>query len=69
MKEQEETPEKQPSELKAGYLPGKKKKIRVMIVKMIPNIEERKAHIEKIQEMFNKELEDLKNKQMEMNNN
>ena len=40
-----------------------------MIVKMIPNIEERKAHIEKIQEMFNKELEDLKNKQMEMNNN
>ena len=26
MKEQEETPEKQPSELKAGYLPGKKKK-------------------------------------------
>ena len=36
---------------------------------MIPNIEERKAHIEKIQEMFNKELEDLKNKQMEMNNN
>ena len=48
---------------------GKKKKIRVMIVKMIQNIGERKAHIEKIQEMFNKVLEDLKNKQMEMNNN
>ena len=47
----------------------KKKKIRVMIVKMIQNIGERKAHIEKIQEMFNKVLEDLKNKQMEMNNN
>ena len=40
-----------------------------MIVKMIQNIGERKAHIEKIQEMFNKVLEDLKNKQMEMNNN
>ena len=56
---------KQMKRKQAVYL----KKIRVMIVKMIPNIEERKAHIEKIQEMFNKELEDLKNKQMEMNNN
>ena len=59
MKKQDETPEEQPSELKAGYLPGgKKKKIRVMTVEKIQNIGKRKAHIEKIQEMFNKELED-----------
>ena len=69
MKEQDETPEEQPSELKAGYLPGGKKKFRVMTVKTIQNIGKRKAHIEKMQEIFNKELEDWKNKQMEMNNN
>ena len=35
-----------------------------MIVKMIQDLGERmEAKIEKIQEMFNKELEDLKNKQ------
>ena len=34
-----------------------------MIVKMIQNLRNRKeAWIEKIQEMFNKELEELKNK-------
>lgn len=38
MKGQDETPEEQSSELKAGYPPGKKKKIRVMIVKMILNL-------------------------------
>ena len=45
------------------------KEFRVMIVKMIQDLRKRmEAQTEKIQEMFNKELEDLKNKQMEMNN-
>ena len=36
-----------------------------MIVKMIQDLRKRmEAQIKKIQEMFNKELEDLKNKQM-----
>ena len=40
-----------------------------MIVKMIQDFRKRiKAQIEKIQEMFNKDLEELKNKQTEMNN-
>ena len=40
-----------------------------MIVKMTQNLGNRmEARIEKIQEMFNKDLEDLKNKQTEMNN-
>ena len=36
-----------------------------MIVKIIQNLRNR---MEKIQEMFNKDLEDLKNKQTEFNN-
>ena len=40
-----------------------------MIVKLIQDLRKRmEAQVEKIQEMFNKELEDLKNKQTEMNN-
>ena len=40
-----------------------------MIVKMIQNLGKRmEVWIEKIQEMFNKELGDIKNKQREMNN-
>ena len=40
-----------------------------MIVKMIQNLRNRmEARIEKIQEIFNKDLEELKNKQTEMNN-
>ena len=41
------------------------KDFRVMIEKMIQNLGNR---IEKIQEMFNEELEELKNKQTVMNN-
>ena len=45
------------------------KEFRVMIVKMIQDLGKRmEAQIEKIQEMFNKDLEELKNKQTEMNN-
>ena len=40
-----------------------------MIVKMIQNLGKRmELWIEKIQEMFNKELGDVKNKQTEMSN-
>ena len=40
-----------------------------MIVKMIHDLGKRiEASIEKMQEMFNKDLEKLKNKQTEMNN-
>ena len=40
-----------------------------MIVKMIPNLKKRmEAKTEKIQEMFTKDLEELKNKQTEMKN-
>ena len=40
-----------------------------MIVRMIHKLGKRlEAHIEKTQEIFNKELEDLKKKQTEMNN-
>ena len=41
------------------------KEFRVMVVKMSQNLRNR---MEKIQEMFNKELEELKSKQTVMNN-
>ena len=62
MKEQNKTPEKQLSEVEIGNLP--EKEFRIMIVKMIQDIGKKtKAKIEKIQEMFNKDLEELKKKQ------
>ena len=62
MKAQDKTPEKQLNEVEIGNLPGKE--FRIMIVKMIQNLRNRmEAWIEKIQEMFNKDLEELKNKQ------
>ena len=62
MKEQNKNAEEQLSEVEIGNL--LEKEFRVMIVKMIQDIGERmETHTEKIQEMFNKELEDLKNKQ------
>ena len=67
MKEQDKTPEKQLNEVEIGNLP--EKKFRIMIVKMIQDLgKTMKAKIKKIQEMFNKDLEELKNKQTEMNN-
>ena len=61
-KEQDKTPEEEQSEVEIGNLP--KKEFRVMIVKMIQNLGNRiEAWIKKIQEMFNKDLEELKNKQ------
>ena len=45
------------------------KEFRIMIVKMIQDLGKRmEANIEKTQEMFIKDLQELKNKQREMNN-
>ena len=67
IKEQDKTPEKQRNEVEIGNLP--EKEFRIMIVKMIQDLGIRmEAKIEKMQEMFNKDLKELKNKQTEMNN-
>ena len=67
MKEQDKTPENQLNEVERGNLPVKE--FRIMIVKMLQGLRKRmEAKIEKMQEMFNKDLEELKNKQTEMNN-
>ena len=58
MKEQGKNPPDQTNEEEIGSLP--EKEFRVMIVKMIQNLGNR---MEKIQEMFNKGLEELKSKQ------
>ena len=68
MKEQDRSPEKQLNEMEIGNLPGKKK-IRIMIVKIIQDLRKRmEAKIEVMQEMLTKDLEELKNKQTEINN-
>ena len=65
MKEQGKNLQDQINEEEVGNLP--EKEFRVMIVKMIQNLWNRiEAWIEKIQEMFNKDLEVLKNKQTQM---
>ena len=62
MKEQGKNLQDQINEEETGNLT--EKQFRVMIVKMIQNLRDRmKARTEKIQEMFNKDLEELKNKQ------
>ena len=67
MKEQEKTPEKQLNEMEIGNLP--EKAFRIMIAKVIQDLRKRmEAQTEKIQEVFNKELEELNNKQTETNN-
>ena len=57
MKEQTRNTEVQINEEELGKLPGKE--FRIMIVKMIKNLENR---MEKMQEPMNKDLEELKNK-------
>ena len=53
--------------MEIGNLP--ENEFRVMIVKMIQGLRKRmETQIEKIQEIFNKDLEELKNKQTEINN-
>ena len=62
MKEQDKAPEKQLNEVEIGKLP--EKEFRIMIVKMIQDLRKRmEAKIERMREMFNKDLEELKNKQ------
>ena len=63
MKEQSKNPPDLTNEEDIGSLP--EKEFRVMIVVMIQNLANR---MEKIQEMFNKDLEELKSKWTMMNN-
>ena len=67
MKEKDKISEKQLNEVEIGNLP--EKEFRIMIVKMIQDLRKRmEAKIEKMQEMFNKDIDELKNKQTERNN-
>ena len=63
MMEQSKNPPHQTNKEEIGSLP--EKEFRVMIVKMIQNLGNR---MEKIQETFNKEVEELKSKQTMKNN-
>ena len=63
MKEETRITEVQISEEEMGKLP--EKQLRIMIVKMIKNLENK---MEKMQESINKNLEELKNKHAETNN-
>ena len=60
MKGHDKTPEKQLNVVELGNLP--EKELRIMIVKMIQDLGKT---MEKVQEMFTKDLEELKNKQDE----
>ena len=62
MKEQGKNPPEQTNEEEVGSLP--EKEFRVMVLRMIQNLGNR---MEKIQETFNKDLEELKSKQTMMN--
>ena len=66
MKEQTRNTEVQINEEEIGTLPEKlpEKEFRIMMVKMIKNLENKK---EKMQESINKDLEELKNKYTETN--
>ena len=63
MKEQTRNTEVQINEEEIGKLP--EKEFRIMIVKMIKNLEKK---MEKMQESINKDIEELKNKHTETNN-
>ena len=63
MKEQGKNPPDLTNEEEISSLP--EKELRIMIVKMTQTLENR---MEKIQEMFNKDLEERKSKQTVMNN-
>ena len=63
MKERSKNPPDQTNEEEISSLP--EKEFRVMIVKKIQNLRNR---VEKIQETFNKNLEELKSKRTVMNN-
>ena len=74
VKEQDKCPPNQTKEEEIGNLPDKE--FQIMIVKMIQNLENKlelqintlETRIEKMQEMFNKDLEEIKKSQYIMNN-
>ena len=74
VKEQDKCPPNQTKEEDIGSLP--EKEVRIMIVKMIQNLENNmelqinslETRIEKMQERFNKDLEEIKKSQYIMNN-
>ena len=74
VKKQDKCPPNQTKEEEIGKLPDKE--FQIMIVKMIQNLENKlelqintlETRIEKMQEMFNKDLEEIKNSQYIMNN-
>ena len=62
MNGQDKIPEKQLNEVEIGNLT--EKEFRIMILKMIQDLRKRmEAKIEKMQEMFTKDLQELKNEQ------
>ena len=68
MKGQDKIPEKQLNEVDIGNLP--EKEFRKRIVKMIQDLGKRMgAKIEKMQEVFTKDLEELKNKKKKTETN
>ena len=74
VKEQDKCPPNQTKEEEIGNLPDKE--FQIMIVKMIQNLEIKiesqinslETRIEKMQERFNKDLEEIKKSQYIMNN-
>ena len=74
VKEQDECPPNQTKEEEIGNLPDEE--FQIMIAKMIQNIENKlelqinslDTRIEKMQERFNKDLEEIKKSQYIMNN-
>ena len=74
VKEHDKCPPNQTKEEEIGSLP--EKEFRIMIVKMIQNLESKmelqinslETRTEKMQEMFNKDLEEIKKSQSIMNN-
>ena len=75
VKEHEKCPPSQTKEKEIGNLP--EKEFRIMIIKIIQNLESKmelqinrlETKIEKMQEIFNKDLEEIKKSQLKMNNN
>ena len=64
MKGRDKIPEKQLNKVKTGNLT--EKEFRIMMVKMIQDLRKRmEAKFEKMQEIFTKDLEELKNMQTE----
>ena len=74
VRDHDESPKKQTKEEEIGTLTGKE--FRIMTVKMIQNFENKmelqinslEIRIEKMQEKFNKDLEEIKKRQSVMNN-